>query len=129
MTKQEEIREGIQEIIARKLFVGEVTQHMGTTLSLDNMAKEIVKYLHSQGVVVKAVGELPKNRQVAGQYVAHPHFEPTHGAIDEAQQDMLKAGYVAVEPLIQNKKGIYAIKQSQKQRADEGSEKVRLRAL
>ncbi len=91
MTKQEEIREGIDRIIQHwnpcaSTSTDWTPLHGGLTVGQD-----LVNYLHSQGVVIKVDRELPEPVGV----------EILVGAIIHAtQQDMLKAGYVAVEPLV-----------------------------
>jgi len=100
MTKQEEIREGLEQIL-----IPEATQ-------------EVLLYLHSQGVVIKVDRELPETAD----WIKCPCDDCTaeHKLIDEwgyfcdlacgkrsywiarcrGHQEMLGAGYVAVEPLI-----------------------------
>lgn len=88
MTKREKIREGI----ARRL----------PTPAPDWVLADIlIEYLHSQGVVIKVESELPKQDiYVSPAFGATVEQESKMGGYDEAQQNMLKAGYVAVEPLI-----------------------------
>lgn len=107
MNKQEEIREGI----ARRLLM------IGTGNPDFKMAEIILEYLHSQGVVLKVERELPEN---PARSLENP-YEPIFSSRDKnfgkaveweskhcsegvgyknAQEDMLKAGYVAVESLI-----------------------------
>ena len=100
MTKQEEIREGF----ARFLF--ELSEHdeWYCAKNYDDVkdkgfwlwfANEHLKYLHSQGVVIRVNGKLP--------LAPKPIFGAGYNAIkiyDLAQKDMTKAGYVAVEPLV-----------------------------
>ena len=57
MTKQEEIREELEATI--KLAVEGYAEHFGI-VTPKMIARTILKNLHSQGVVIKADGELPK---------------------------------------------------------------------
>ena len=82
MTKQEEIREGaIISLMDYKGF------HKGPT---EYIIDYVFKYLHSRGVVIKVKRELPE--------LSWRQKNLEDGV--EVQQDMLKAGYIAVEPLI-----------------------------
>ncbi len=87
MTKQEEVRDGLQKIV----------DGYDSTLPIDKpcphceVVIKILNYLHSKGVVIKVDRELPpapwavyRIDEIAG----------------KTQQSMLKAGYVAVEELI-----------------------------
>ncbi|KKN29273.1 hypothetical protein LCGC14_0845790 [marine sediment metagenome] len=89
-TTKEEIRESVVEIMASCLSDNDVRPRVD----------ELLQYLHSQGVVIKVDKKLPENRWPSSNYVSHPHFEPSHDAVSEAQQDMLKAGFTKTEPLI-----------------------------
>ena len=106
MTKLAELKEGIDRII--RLWTNEDTRVGGrNTLEL---RKRIQEFEASQGIVIKVKRELPDKLMVnfyldpeftmsskAGQSVAK-----TAGmAYSQSQQDMLKAGFVAVEPLIE----------------------------
>ena len=93
MTKQEEIREGIFYIL-QDVRLGELSEYEAT-----------IK-LQELGVVIKVDRELPWDEDVPREY-----NELACGAEDDsdniarafyigAQEDILKAGYVAVEPLI-----------------------------
>ena len=88
MTKQEEIREGVYKQIR-----SDVVGHSRTSY----LAEGIINYLHSQGVVIKVDRELPDNE------VWHK-VEREFEAYCAGRNDMLKAGYVAVEPLIKEEK-------------------------
>jgi len=123
-SKQEEIREGIAKqllqgtIDARygcpqKDLEGNPSVQTGWASEPDKVrehylqkADQILIYLHSQGVVIKVDRELPehwgnkidwRNKKLneAGKAYSKVYYV--------AQEDMLKAGYVAVEPLIVNK--------------------------
>ena len=105
MTKQEEIREGVTILIEEEttFIEGEYSPLAGPitsdTRELDcepsYLASKILSYLHSQGVVIKVERELPI--KIAGQenisYCAGYH---------DACHQRLKAGYVAVEPLVKD---------------------------
>jgi len=96
MTKQEEIKEGINRIIA----VSQSDGCFGYTKESDAnfmsqyayIAKEIVCYLHSQGVVIKVDRELD--------FDAVPILSPNGKPIVVD----LPSEVVAVEPLIKEKK-------------------------
>ena len=85
MTKQEEIREGLRA----KLF------ELGVT-NKGFVIRQILEYLHSQGVVLKVDRELPF--PMCTVRMNDPRYQD--GAMIHAQKLMLEAGYVAVEPLI-----------------------------
>ena len=86
MTKQEEIRRGI---------LGIHSCHYSK--EPNELTNAILLYLVAQGVVLKAERELPRVRQGFGVTLREIARQ------SEAQNDMLKAGYVAVEPLIGEK--------------------------
>ncbi len=121
MTKQEEIREGIWERIGDCLIsigCGEEGCIHAETKALEaqeTCLESILSYLHSQGVVIKVERELPENphiitiEKVSKSYnitlsrnaleVIMLHSLKNEG-FEEALETMLRAGYVAVEPLI-----------------------------
>ncbi|KKM68514.1 hypothetical protein LCGC14_1460180 [marine sediment metagenome] len=94
MTKQDEIREGVEVIVGCFAFnkpwcsLTEAQQECARECS-----REIIKREASQGVVIKVERKLPD---------CDNHV---YGILNEqgrvAQKQMLKAGYVAVEPLIE----------------------------
>jgi len=96
MNKQEEIREGIKAniLVAIKWAVSEGM----TDPYLDLHVDKVLKLLHSQGVVIKVDRELPDYEDLHdcydGKLTSPEQFK------HDIQMDMLKAGYVAVEPLI-----------------------------
>jgi len=97
MTKQEEIREGIINILEPYAFSGTITSSDGYYFfcdKADDVITAILSYLHSQGVVIKVERELPPNP-----YIGMDDFAFIYQA---AQKDM--AGYVAVVPLIKEEK-------------------------
>ena len=85
MTKQEEIYKGVSEIVEWAVEVGKDRRAI----------KDIFEYLHSQGVVIKVDRELPIWE------LGSISNEVEYAIYKAAQQDMLKAGYVAVEPLVE----------------------------
>ncbi len=102
MTKQEKIREGYAK------FLFERTEHdsQHCAKSYDDLkdkgfwlwlADEHLKYLHSQGAVIKVDRELPNLSMGKHDcdYVA---------GYKEARYEMLEAGYVAVESLTEEPK-------------------------
>ena len=86
MTKQEEIREGMENVIRG---------YEGAERWSGVITDGLLGYLHSQGVVIKVDRELPDM----------PCYSHTREktAYSRSQEDMLNAGYVAVEPLIKEK--------------------------
>ena len=105
--KQEEIKKGT----ARLLFnLGQKPYNIDAWGKLPlpirgiylSHAGEFLKYLHSQGVVIEVDRELPEPIY-AGCLDIPENIKEIYiqGKIDY-QQDMLKAGYVAVEPLVQS---------------------------
>ncbi len=85
MSKQEEIREGLIEL-ARLAILNQDPP--------SRLAKEIIEYLHSEGCVLKVERELPSYRNAVNK---------SYNDYMLGREDMLKAGYVAVEPLIENR--------------------------
>jgi len=130
MTKQEEIREGMWEFIlevrqylCNTEFAPEPFTEPVDFDVLREMGNAQLKKMDSQGVVVKVDRELPKNRYVAPKeiragegvdtkvhnlmsYIEHRSERETamNWAYAYAQDDMGEAGYVAVEPLIEERK-------------------------
>ena len=98
MTKQEEIREGMEkEVISLLVLQGE------SLVAATEMAKALVKkwinYLYSQGVVLKVEKELPK--PLKAMWVDWDDDGVLKDIIfNDSQKTLDKAGYVAVEPLI-----------------------------
>jgi len=101
MTKQEEIRMGL----ATNFFW---TAHPGGDWSvLADIAKEFyleradiaLRYLHSHGGVLKVESDLPNNKNLYG--VAKDNMAA--GCYYHGQMDMKEAGFVATEPLIEDK--------------------------
>ncbi len=87
MTKQEKIREHF-EIFLREVWR---TGRDGKGIELTWEANRELRWLHSQGVVVRVKRELPDITEKYSDY---------HTGKSNERADMLKAGYVAVEPLI-----------------------------
>ena len=98
-TNQDEIREGVAEEIWRfcqrndciheSLNWAEVTGgYRGLILSITDIVRE---YEDSKGVVLKVERELP---------LIQVEYQGDIKVASKAQQDMLKAGYSATEPLI-----------------------------
>lgn len=90
MNKQGELIGGIRDII-RKYH---------NQVQFADEVPEILTYLHSQGVVLRVDKELPEMPKWA--VLKGMPISGANGITFVAQQDMLKAGYVAVEPLIDN---------------------------
>lgn len=91
MTKQEEIRGKVMEFVA--FLLDEVPPEEFRTECILSATREVLTYLHSQGVVLKVEGELSTSEIT----YEEPSF---YAGYDDAKQDMLRAGYVKTEPLI-----------------------------
>ena len=114
MDKRSEIREGI----ARKLLVfywGTRTDKMPLWEDVNEFeqedlledSKQILSYLHSQGAVLKVERELPENPWVEDKmadYYTKLWRRHHYDGYNQAQQEVLKAGYKATEPLIEEMK-------------------------
>ncbi len=95
MDKQEEIREGINDIFAEwGVYRSEATD-------------DILNYLHSQGAVLEVKGELPRNphapeeiKAVVGCNLIDTRDRSIYKI---AQQDMLNDGYVKTESIKERK--------------------------
>ena len=95
---REEIREGINRLIPY--------DPLEPNRPPEVVTREILSYLHSQGVVIKVARELPfpgEKMFARLNYQIDP-MSPVRGSVIEAyrlaQQDMGEIGYVAVESLI-----------------------------
>ena len=87
MTEQEEIR----DILITLCCEAHSKDLSKSPSGFDEEIKDALKELSGAGVAIKVDRELPKPR--------YPYSE-IDAYILEGQQDMLEAGYVAVEPLI-----------------------------
>ncbi len=112
MTKQEEIREGMEKLITQWI----IKHYPIGTETFSNLVKRIQEFEDSQGVVIKVDRELPKHRLNKAELVdeakliyelKEEHFCFTEEykvnyirGYSEAEHDMLEANYEAVEPLI-----------------------------
>ena len=85
MTKQEEIREGIKKVISVYFGLDALQEPF-----LNELPDSMIKYLHSQGLVIKVDGELP------GTFLS----EAGHAFEKVVQQEMIGAGYTLTEELI-----------------------------
>ena len=105
MTKQEEIRQGIKVIFDRLQLNNpdELSSAVWKAIR-DDLIKEILSYLHSQGVVLKVDRELPIFAKVLP-LDRYTEFNNGYVKGQEFERDRaLKAGYVVVEPLIEEGK-------------------------
>ena len=89
MTKQEEIREGVEK------FVSEAYWYEGKKNVVESITNELLQYLHSQGVVLKVKRDLPECPYIKTRY-------PERKAWGWSRNALLDAGYVAVIPLIED---------------------------
>ena len=103
MTKQEEVRDGVITNIAKAC---------PDMLNADivKLADKILKDEGSQGLVIKVERELPHSLYVNLMFGAKKKSVicenmELNTIYEEGQRDMLKAGYVAVEPLIEKQEG------------------------
>ena len=110
MTKQEEVREGIIKNLNEfrwELQKPNVLINTDTLVMLQGaFADKILKDESSQGVVLKVERELPKNpypELEKGMGRNRHYARVRHHSYTEGQKGMLKAGFVAVEPLIKEK--------------------------
>ena len=98
MTKQEEIRKGIAKRLYAEHYSISKEDTFETTykryqVECLDMADVALSYLHSQGGVMKVDKGLPEN--------VVQEFSPEYdNGYHRGEMDMLKAGYVATEPLI-----------------------------
>ena len=118
---REEIKEGIMgllKILSEYCITDEaklISQFREN--SRDGIATQILEFLHSQGVVIKADRELPENPLSLDYEKLPPPFDEDdskvtaedvylmhYNGIEKGKRLMLKAGYVAVEPLVDEKK-------------------------
>ena len=103
MTKQEKIREGIARELCYEWW-NPITQWE----DLDDMNRKIyycladavLSYLHKQGVVIRVKGKLPFDSDRAKKKLAEKHNWYGQGLFD-MYMDLMTAGYVPVEPLIE----------------------------
>lgn len=111
MTKQEEIREGIDRDIEFVLMAAYHAGKTGESISeaIDKCKSHLKKALHSQGVVIKVERELPENNYINWS-LAPDELKPRttrqvlhlrYWAYDMAQKDMLRDGYEVTIPLIE----------------------------
>lgn len=104
MTSREEIREGVDGVI-KCWNDTTVSSEWRPLYGGASLSQDIMLYLHSQGVVIKVDRELPENttREVVPGDIKKSMLlrRVGDGYYDKAQQDMLKAGYVAVKPLVE----------------------------
>lgn len=94
MTKQEEIREGVRDLVVDLRNQAIVLHKIDVEPYLD----AIFRLLHSQGVVIK-VDEMPPP-VVLKKVLSLSEI----ALLYENDQKYIKAGYVATEPLIKEKK-------------------------
>jgi len=104
-SKVETLREGIAKHF-RPHTLGDIDDDLtgiisgvavGTMELYRIQADELIEWLDSQGVVRKVERELPKVPQAE---IAPMYDKVFREGINAGQYSMLKAGYVAVEPLI-----------------------------
>ena len=105
MTRQEEIGEGISGIeLGVDDLCGVLEGHVHLT---PQGSAKVVKYLHSEGAAIKVDRELPESpnadyliSQYDGEEATAEDVALMHlNGIEKGKSLMLKAGYVAVEPL------------------------------
>ena len=97
----EDIREGIKDLVGTALIEtgcgegGCPKAEMVALEAQETCVNAILNYLHSKGVVIKVEGELPRGKSNIGIETDIDVFYP----YNEAQDDMLKAGYCKVEEI------------------------------
>lgn len=113
MTEKEEIREGVYKIcssypneVGRQVSINE-KKLPGSPLDVEaiqelaalEVAHNVMKYLNSRGVVIKVDRELPiVTIDPTDDFLIT--FKQAHEIAKVYQQEMLKAGFTAVEPLV-----------------------------
>ena len=100
MTKQEEIKKAIDDYTDNRcLYPDRVCNAFGSGYcpSQDETYLCLIEKLTEKGIVIKVERELPGNAYGKGKYKSI--LLPME-AFAEGQSSLLKAGYVAVEPLI-----------------------------
>ena len=95
MTKQQELREGVLQIVSEYGFRILLTE--GKSLPID-CANKILTYLASQGAALKSNKKLPE--YVVG---INATDDTAKFIAEEVQGDMERAGWTAWEPLIEEK--------------------------
>lgn len=123
MTKQEEIREGIVQGVnlillhnlvrmkptANYIDINETPEYRKWLE--DEVDKEIIKLAHSQGVVIRVDRELPDEVLIGVLKSLCDRLDVDRDLAEIKAigyvLDMLKAGYVAVEPLMENNERTY----------------------
>lgn len=95
MTKREEIITFLKDGLGNVWADG----RDGKYINLDDCVESIIKHLRSQGLVIKVKRKLP--RDICQDVIDRiGTTREDAGSYKRSQQDMLKADYVAVEPLI-----------------------------
>lgn len=114
MNKQEEIREGIAETLYGFEYDGWDKLSAGNRVMWLARADAVMNKEHSQGVVIKVDRELPDDiverasneartvgeKFVEGKISYNEYISRFNEIFDITNNDLLVAGYVAVEPLI-----------------------------
>ena len=95
MTKQEEVKEGVQELIDKCYGSRNPDYPKLIIFRPQKFLNELFPYLHSQGVVIKTERELPKVEWTLTGIETPSQAQKISKAFRKAY-----AGYVAVEPLI-----------------------------
>ncbi len=111
MTKQEEIREGIAEELAKipKGYIGitDPEWHERRLVKARVQARAVIDYLHSQGVVIKIEKELPLPKweevESTALGVDFDTWAKMIAMLGATLERLTKAGYVGTEPLIGEK--------------------------
>jgi len=88
------IEKGLSRIIGRAIRKNDAgRKDIGIHSLVEDTVKEAIEFLDSEGVVRKVNRELPESEHTV-------KGEHSHGYYECAQEDMLNAGYVAVERLV-----------------------------
>lgn len=96
MDKRTQIREGLAEHF-QTIFGSYFSES-----DCKSFATIAIKYLHSQGVVLKVDRELPQIiRGLAKEIEYEPSLTYEDRIVEGVLNRMLKAGYVATEPLVE----------------------------
>ncbi len=86
MSKQEKLREVV------RMFIKTATGFKPDQCPIDCLTDDLITDLHSQGVVIKVGGDEP--------YIPTRLNKEITSAVIDYKKKMIRAGYVAVEPII-----------------------------
>lgn len=105
MTKQEEIRKGIEVALCGGMLLGtELYMEEGYCFLTEKYRKEltmrVLNWQNAKGVATKVDKELPDIEDYCQLIQDFSDYSGRMSGYRTSQQDMLEAGYVATEPLV-----------------------------